>query len=88
MSDHMLKIGSRALLEVLSGRVSIAEFNKRFGWRAGDEDIPNKPLNPFERQLREGRLFRSIDIDSDDDAADDWVTMHFGQPDPAISKFK
>lgn len=78
MSRKRIKISSRELMELLSGRIGIEKFNNLHEWS-----------NPFELRLREGRLPKSISVvQSDDDAADDWIEFEFGDPDPAISPFR
>jgi hypothetical protein len=44
-------------------------------------------LNPFERNLQQGRMITRIRVDTDEDASDDWITMEFGEPDAQISPF-
>jgi hypothetical protein len=36
--------------------------------------------------LAQGRLITRIEVAAVPDADDDWVTFHFGEPDPAISR--
>jgi hypothetical protein len=77
MSNKRLKLSSRMLMEALSGRLSVTEMNEQQGWVAG---------NPFEQALTSGRLPVMINVEKTDDN-DDWITIEWGSPDPAISKF-
>jgi hypothetical protein len=75
--DKVVKVGSRMILEVLAGRMSVEEMNTLRGWDS----------NPFERMLSNGRLPVNIDVIPEQSDNDDWIKYEFGDPDPAISDF-
>jgi hypothetical protein len=79
-------ISSRALHELLAGRVSQKKFLEDRGL------IPTKThpdaKNIFELRLHEGRMIKKIGIEKSETQDDDWVIFEFGEPDPAISQFK
>ncbi|MEA2239811.1 MAG: hypothetical protein QOC81_4535 [Thermoanaerobaculia bacterium] len=45
-------------------------------------------MNPFEWMLDEGRMIKSVAVDTSDEYDDDWLVFEFGEPDPAISKLR
>ena len=66
-----VKISARTILELLAGRRTPSEINES-----------------FERPLKQGRMITGVRIEkSEDDTDDDWLTIEFGEPDPAISDF-
>jgi hypothetical protein len=86
MNGRSVRISSRELQELLSGRRTIADFNRAHEWRM-PTDSGNKQISPFERSLIEGRLIKNMRIETDENDNDDWITFEFGRPDPAISPF-
>ncbi|MEA3489719.1 MAG: hypothetical protein U9R44_05215 [Candidatus Omnitrophota bacterium] len=42
--------------------------------------------NYFANRLREGKLISKIELEKTE-KDDDWITIEFGKPDPAVSKF-
>lgn len=89
MTDRSLKISSRLLVEVLAGRRPIEELYRFQGWRsiAAPQDDMTMP-NPFERWLSEGRLPVEMNVEPDPEGTDDWIEFKFGDPDPAVSRFR
>lgn len=81
VESNKIRISSRAVLEILSGRVSIEDFaNDKFHPIVG---------NPFEAKIREGRLISSVEIEhSKDEKDDEYLVFNFGEPDAAVSDFK
>lgn len=76
-----MKISARAVLELLAGRITPERFLTLHGW--------SPSANPFGSQLDAGRLIASIGVESgENETDDDWLTMEFGRPDPAVSPFK
>jgi hypothetical protein len=66
-----VKISARTILELLAGRRTPSEINES-----------------FERHLQQGRMITGIRVEkSEDYTDDDWLTIEFGEPDPAISPF-
>jgi hypothetical protein len=86
LSRSFVKISSRSVLELLAGRISTSELNRAHDWLPELGGASGR-LNPFERCLREGRLISRIGVDAAEDDSDDWLTIEFGEPDPAISPF-
>lgn len=85
-----IKIGARDLAEVLAGRKSVQQLNVNHHWYGSKDQVQEgHHLNPFEMMLDEGRLPVAITVEpSVENQGDDWVTIRFGDPDPAISAFK
>jgi hypothetical protein len=81
VSDNEIRISARGLLELLSGRITQEQFFRAHPWMSIS--------NPFDSQLSRGRLITEIGIEKGgEERDDDWLTMTFGQPDPAVSPFK
>lgn len=81
MSGGEMRISARGVLELLSGRITPERFLELHGW--------SPSANPFGSQLDAGRLIASIGIETGEaEHDDDWLTIEFGQPDPAVSPFK
>ncbi|MDH2243510.1 hypothetical protein N5J70_16295 [Pseudomonas sp. GD03909] len=83
MSGNKLRVSSRAVMDVLSGRKSVEQFNRDHQWNETSGNLIIK--NPFERYLIEGRLPVKVLVEPDDD--DDWIEFEFGDRDSAISDF-
>lgn len=83
MSGRKIRLSSKAVMEVLSGRKSIDEFNSDYEWNGNSPDF--RIPNPFERNLDEGRLPVKVTIEVGDD--DDWIEFEFGDRDVATSEF-
>lgn len=83
MSGNKLRVSSRAVMDVLSGRKSAEQFNRDHQWNETSGNLIIK--NPFERYLIEGRLPVKVLVEPDDD--DDWIEFEFGDRDSAISDF-
>ncbi|MHB1301915.1 MAG: hypothetical protein ACYCZB_00365 [Acidiphilium sp.] len=85
-----IRISGRELMELIAGRRTSAQANDLHGWL----DPENRPTssrteNPFEAQLREGRLPTAISVNkTDEDDSDDWIEFQFGPSDPAITPFR
>jgi hypothetical protein len=86
MSRRTVKISSRELLDLLAGRRTIRELNEAHGWGAVASLGRTMP-SPFSRSLEEGRMIKRIEVVRAADDDDDWVTIEFGDPDPAIAPF-
>lgn len=80
-----IKISSRALLELLAGRISSDRFLELHGWNAGNSN--RFDINLFKRALESGRMIKAIHVESGGDKDDDWLEFEFGAPDAAISPF-
>lgn len=90
LGGDYIKIGARDLADVLSGRKTVRELNKNHYWYASTDDVQmGHHCNPFEMMLDEGRLPVQITVEpSGENRGDDWVTIRFGEPDAAITRFK
>ena len=85
MGPKPLKISSRGLHELLAGKMTLARFMDAHGW---DESVRGSHPNPFERALSEGRMISAISVEQVNENDDDWLSIEFGSPDPAISPFR
>jgi hypothetical protein len=84
LSKNTIKIPSRLLSSLLSGSLSIDEYEKQY---SASTSPPS--LQEFVRRLsKEGRMIKSIRLEPIPDKDDDWVVIEYGQPDSAISDFK
>ena len=82
-----VKLSATMLMNLLSGRISIEEFNDRHDWTSGSVQSRGRFPNAFERALREGRLPKAIAVESSPDDDDDWLVIDFGLSDAAVSPF-
>jgi hypothetical protein len=85
MSRKRAEISARALLALLSGRVSQEKFLKDHGLVPSERH--KNAVNLFDKVLCEGRLIDEIRIEKSISEDDDKIIIEFGDPDPAISKF-
>ena len=84
---NSIKISSRALLELLSGKVSQQEFLELHDFTR--EGLPAKTTrNPFRLALGNSQMFSKISLKKSDSKDDDWITFEFGEPDPAVAPFR
>lgn len=84
MSRKSIRLSSRAVVELLAGRITPEHFAAVHGWdRRGDSGH----INFFEHMLSQGRMISETTVTRTDDD-DDWLTFQFGDPDPAISPFR
>ncbi|WP_313809357.1 hypothetical protein [Sphingobium sp.] len=87
-----IKIGARHLMELLSGRRTVEEFNREMNFRSSiepaDPSERNMFPNPFESALAAGRLPIQITVEeTGENGRDNVLQIEFGDPDPAISPF-
>lgn len=85
ISEKTIKISSRGLLELLSGKIEQNKFLQNHCFIPTSERPDN--YNPFDLKLNEGRLITNIRLEKSNDEDDDWIVFEFGEPDPAISSF-
>jgi hypothetical protein len=85
MTYKSAKFSARGLLDLLAGRLDQREFLHQYGFTFGKESLPRP--NFFEILLRDGRLIAGIEIERCPEKDDDWITITFSDPDPAVSKF-
>jgi hypothetical protein len=90
MSGNRIKVSAREVLEVLSGRCTVEEINKKH-----DEITMGRPSGPntmprlMELYLEQGRMPSKITlIKTDENESDNWLEFEFGPPDPAITPFR
>jgi hypothetical protein len=86
MTLEEVRLSVRAIQELLAGHLTQEEFFKLHGMidMQGTRGI----RNPFERALAEGRLIESTAVETNSDKDDDWLIFRFGEPNPAISRFR
>lgn len=88
MSGSKIKLSSRLLMEVLSGRRSVDEMNKLQRWRRISDPQDNLlTINQFEKWLEEGRLPKKAVVIHDADSDDDWIEITVSRNDAAVSIF-
>lgn len=88
MSGSKVRLSSRLVMEVLSGRRSVKEMNELQGWRSLTDPPDNRTMfNPFERWLEDGLLPVTADIALDAEHDDDWIEFKAGGKDAAVSDF-
>jgi hypothetical protein len=84
MDGRSVRLPARALQELLAGRLDQETFLRAHGFLPDEfHEVAN---NPFETALREGRLITDVELSQATMADDDWVTIRFGNADPAISR--
>ena len=86
MTRNRVRISVRALQELLAGRVDRDSWLQRHGFIP--DELGVAASNPFDEALAKGRLIASVDLERRPEEDDDWLTFHFGEPDPAISTIK
>lgn len=82
MSDNQISLSARALQRLLAGDISQDDFIEAHGWKDGSNFI-----NTFALMMNSGRMICKVNVETMDNNDDDWLTFHFGDPDPAISPF-
>lgn len=88
MSASKVRLSSRMVMEVLSGRRTAKEMNELQGWRFLNDAPDNATMpNPFEHWLDEGRLPVDANVKRDDTHDDDWIEFDVGKRDAAVSDF-
>ena len=76
MSGNEIKLSVRTILDLLAGKITY-------------DDFPETYKVFFADRAAEGRLFEHFEIEkAPDEKDDDWLTMRFGKPDPAVAPFK
>ena len=71
-----IKLSVRTILDLLAGKITY-------------DDFPETYKVFFADRAAEGRLFEHFEIEkAPDEKDDDWLTMRFGKPDPAVAPFK
>ena len=82
MKGHEIKISSRGLIRLLSGQISVEEFNRAHRW-----DEPNSQGNPFANHHESGLLISKIDVAFGKDTDDDEITFIIDKVDAANTIF-
>jgi hypothetical protein len=77
LSGNKIKMSSRAIMELLSGKMSQEDFIR---------DNPHVK-DRFAGALRQGCMLKAAGIEGDPQRDDDWIEFTFSEPDPAISDF-
>jgi hypothetical protein len=86
MTLEEVRLSVRGIQELLAGRLTQEEFFKLHS--IIDMQGTRRIGNPFERALVEGRLIESTAVETNSDKDDDWLIFRFGEPNPAISRFR
>jgi hypothetical protein len=81
-----VNMSARRLLEILAGKHSPSDIDAICGGPI-KPDIPGWP-NPFKKALAKGQLIKVIEIEPVSGRDDDQVTITFGEPDPAVARFR
>lgn len=82
MQGNKITISSRGLIKLLSGEISVEEFNKAHRW-----DDSGIHQNPFARHLDSGLMISKIEVECGNDKDDDEITFTIDKWDPANSSF-
>jgi hypothetical protein len=85
MEPSEIRVSSRLLAGLLSGKITPAEFRSVHEIR-GNTGKP--PVCLFEQFVREGRMITEAKVEPHSDRDDDHVVLVFGPPDPAASRFR
>ena len=75
-----ITMSARMLLEILSGVCTLEEFEEQYRMRREE--------NPFRIKITQGRLISKVEVEHLPNSDDDRITIHFGDPDPAIHPFR
>lgn len=86
MSSNELRISSRTLMDLLSGRMTHNDFMDRYE-NIFDVARAEGSTNFFDMKLRRGLMISDIRIETSETADDDVIVINWGKPDPAISAF-
>jgi hypothetical protein len=86
MSGNKIKISSRMITEMFAGVLDFNKFDKDH--KAMSSDNKNYITQFFLNQVMQGKMIRNVSIEKCQDEDDDWIEFEYGEPDPAISKFK
>ena len=84
--SRVVRISSRALLDLLAGETSPARFSEDH-WpdRTGSTESTN---NPFAAAVARGMMIEAITVDQNSDEDDDWITFKLSWPDVATTPFQ
>ena len=84
-STDFVTVSARELLDLLAGRLTQEEYFKLHG-HVGSKRRYTMPRS-IDLKLGQGRLLTGVSLERSEHEDDDWITLHFGPPDPAISEF-
>jgi hypothetical protein len=90
VSGDIVRMSSRELVETLAGLRRLDDNGAKYVNEARKRpQRPSALQGAFLRMLREGRLPAAIRVvDGTEDEPDDWIEIEFGDPDPAITRFR
>jgi len=91
MSGSRLRVSSREVVELLAGRSTVEEINRKRDELSDDgpSGLPNTLPRLMELYLSQGRMPIKVSLTkTDEDESDDWMEFEFGPPDPAITPFR
>lgn len=86
VENNVIKISARGLLELLAGRNELKQFLQDHGQAPTDTHPSNQ--NYFALRFNEGRLIDNVRVEKFADRDDDWIVFEFGNPDPAICRYR
>ena len=86
MSSNEIRMSSRTLMELLSGRMTHEDFMSRYENISSGFRTPGY-TNFFDMKLRNGMMISDITIVPSDTKDDDVISIKWSGPDPAISRF-
>jgi hypothetical protein len=81
VTQNKIKISARTVLELLAGTLDQRAFLELHSADGG---------TPFAYKLRQGRLIKDVKVVASDIGEDDdeWLEFEFGEPDPAVFKYR
>lgn len=86
VDNTSVKISSRAIQDLLAGRVDQPQFLEYHGITL--PGAAGRSFNPFLAALSQGRLIEKVEVEKSADSDDDWLVFHFSERDPAIAPFR
>lgn len=84
-TTEIIKISSRAILDLLAGRMSPEKFSELHSFT--NSPANNGMLNPFESASRKSLLIDAVSIERMTDQDDDWLVFKLSGPDAAVAPF-
>jgi hypothetical protein len=85
-SSGSIRISSRALLDLLAGKIEPSRFAQDHGFAL--PETGKGMNNPFKTALAQGMTIETVLVERTENEDDDWITFKFSGPDPAITPFR
>lgn len=86
MKGNTIKISTRALTELLAGKIEPDQFLREHSLKPMRDGHKTFPF--FEFQLQQGNLLKNAFVEPDKHKDDDWIVLEYDGPDPATSPFR